>query len=149
MTPGRYVTNNKTKNSTARKARTDRITVDRFNPVTPATTKRHTLSGGASNPTTMFSTMTSPKWIGSIPATFATARKNFYSQKKLVPFPLHPVKLLHGAIPCPLQRNKTFRIIKQATEVSAYVYVPALGKNMTEGPRKDFDNLKEQIKEWL
>jgi len=39
--------------------------------------------------------------------------------------------------------------IKQAIEVSDYVYALALGKNMTEGPRKDFDNLKEQIKEWL
>ncbi len=39
--------------------------------------------------------------------------------------------------------------IKQAIEVSDYVYALALGKNMTEGPREDFDNLKEQIKEWL
>jgi branched-chain amino acid transport system ATP-binding protein len=39
--------------------------------------------------------------------------------------------------------------IKQAIEVSDYVYALALGKNMTEGPREDFDNLKQQIKEWL
>jgi len=39
--------------------------------------------------------------------------------------------------------------IKQAIEVSDYVYALALGKNMTEGPRDEFDNLKEQIKEWL
>lgn len=39
--------------------------------------------------------------------------------------------------------------IKQAIEVSDYVYALALGKNMTEGPREDFDNLKEQIKSWL
>lgn len=39
--------------------------------------------------------------------------------------------------------------IKQAIQVSDYVYALALGKNMTEGPREDFDNLKEQIKEWL
>ena len=39
--------------------------------------------------------------------------------------------------------------IKQAIEVSDYVYALALAKNMTEGPREDFDNLKEQIKEWL
>jgi branched-chain amino acid transport system ATP-binding protein len=39
--------------------------------------------------------------------------------------------------------------IKQAIEVSDYVYALALGKNMTEGPRAEFDNLKEQIKEWL
>jgi branched-chain amino acid transport system ATP-binding protein len=39
--------------------------------------------------------------------------------------------------------------IKQAIEVSDYVYALALGKNMTEGPRDDFDNLKEQIKAWL
>lgn len=39
--------------------------------------------------------------------------------------------------------------IKQAIEVSDYVYALALGKNMTEGPRAEFENLKEQIKEWL
>lgn len=39
--------------------------------------------------------------------------------------------------------------IKQAIEVSDYVYALALGKNMAEGPREDFDNLKERIKEWL
>jgi branched-chain amino acid transport system ATP-binding protein len=39
--------------------------------------------------------------------------------------------------------------IKQAIEVSDYVYALALGKNMAEGPRQDFDNLKEKIKEWL
>jgi branched-chain amino acid transport system ATP-binding protein len=39
--------------------------------------------------------------------------------------------------------------IKQAIEVSDYVYALALGKNMTEGPREEFDNLKEQIKEWF
>lgn len=39
--------------------------------------------------------------------------------------------------------------IKQAIEVSDYVYALALGKNLTEGPREDFANLKEQIKEWL
>jgi len=39
--------------------------------------------------------------------------------------------------------------IKQAIEVSDYVYALALGKNMTEGPRADFANLKEQIKAWL
>jgi branched-chain amino acid transport system ATP-binding protein len=39
--------------------------------------------------------------------------------------------------------------IKQAIEVSDYVYALALGKNMTEGPREEFDNLKEQIKAWL
>lgn len=39
--------------------------------------------------------------------------------------------------------------IKQAIEVSDYVYALALGKNMTEGPREEFGNLKEQIKEWL
>ncbi|MGD8389138.1 MAG: ABC transporter ATP-binding protein [Desulfobacteraceae bacterium] len=39
--------------------------------------------------------------------------------------------------------------IKQAIEVSDYVYALALGKNMTEGPREDFANLKEQIKAWL
>ncbi len=39
--------------------------------------------------------------------------------------------------------------IKRALEVSDYVYALALGKNMTEGPRKDFENLKERIKEWL
>ena len=39
--------------------------------------------------------------------------------------------------------------IKQAIEVSDYVYALALGKNMAEGPREDFGNLKERIKEWL
>lgn len=39
--------------------------------------------------------------------------------------------------------------IRQAIEISDYVYALALGKNMAEGPREDFDNLKERIKEWL
>jgi branched-chain amino acid transport system ATP-binding protein len=39
--------------------------------------------------------------------------------------------------------------IKQAIEVSDYVYALALGKNMAEGPRADFDNLREKIREWL
>lgn len=39
--------------------------------------------------------------------------------------------------------------IKQAIGVSDYVYALALGKNMAEGPREDFANLKERIKEWL
>ena len=39
--------------------------------------------------------------------------------------------------------------IKLAIEVSDYVYALALGKNMTEGSRADFANLKEQIKAWL
>lgn len=39
--------------------------------------------------------------------------------------------------------------IKQAIEVSDYVYALALGKNMTEGPREEFGNLKERIKEWF
>ncbi len=39
--------------------------------------------------------------------------------------------------------------IKQAIGVSDYVYALALGKNMTEGPRKKLNDLKERIKEWL
>lgn len=39
--------------------------------------------------------------------------------------------------------------IKQAIAVSDHVYVLALGRNMAEGPREDFGNLKEKIKEWL
>lgn len=39
--------------------------------------------------------------------------------------------------------------IRHAIRISDYLYVLAQGTNMTEGSREDFDNIKEQIKDWL
>lgn len=39
--------------------------------------------------------------------------------------------------------------IRQAIEISDYVYALELGKNKIDGPREKFDDLKEVIRSWL
>lgn len=39
--------------------------------------------------------------------------------------------------------------IRQAIEISDYIYALELGKNKTQGPREDFEDVKEVIKDWL
>lgn len=39
--------------------------------------------------------------------------------------------------------------IRQAIKFSDYVYALELGKNLTQGPREEFDDLKQTIKDWL
>lgn len=39
--------------------------------------------------------------------------------------------------------------IRKAIEVSDYIYALELGKNKTQGPREEFSDVKEVIKDWL